>query len=76
MSYFKYDKFFELLKKKNISVTKMIRTGVISNNTYMKMKNNTGEGVTTLSICKICDYLNCKPNQIMEFIKEEPNDKN
>lgn len=35
----------------------------------MKMKEGTGH-VDTRTIQKICEYLNCQPGQIMEYVKE------
>lgn len=64
-----YNKLFEKLKRENIT-QKIFRESVgIGGTTIAKLKNN--ESVTIDSICKVCDYFRCMPDEIMEFIPEE-----
>lgn len=49
------------IRKKDLKDKKIISAATIN-----KMKNN--EIVTTESIDKLCEYLQCQPEEIMEFI--------
>ena len=61
----KYDKLFE---KEGITQTVFKTEAKISANTLVKMLHN--ESITVDSICKICDFFCCMPDEIMEFIPE------
>ena len=39
---------------------------IVSSATINKMKNN--EVVTTETVDKLCEYLNCQPDEILEYI--------
>ena len=64
----KYDKLFEKLKKEGITQTVFKTEAKIRANTLVKMLHN--ESITTDSICKICDFFCCMPDEIMEFIPD------
>ena len=64
----KYDKLFEKLKKEGITQTVFKTEAKISANTLVKMLHN--ESITVDSICKICDFFCCMPDEIKEFIPE------
>lgn len=64
----KYDKLFEKLKKEGITQTVFKTEAKISANTLVKMLHN--ESITVDSICKICDFFCCMPDEIIEFIPE------
>ena len=64
----KYDKLFEKLKKEGITQTVFKTKAKISANTLVKMLHN--ESITVDSICKICDFFCCMPDEIMEFIPD------
>ena len=61
----KYYKLFILLDKRGMKRTELLK--VISSVTLAKL--GKGESVTTDIICKICDFLDCQPGDIMEYIK-------
>ena len=61
-----YYKLFILLDKRGMKRTELLK--VISSVTLAKL--GKGESVTTDIICKICDFLDCQPGDIMEYIKE------
>lgn len=46
---------------------------IVSGATINKMKNN--EIVTTESIDKLCEFLQCQPGEILEFIPNTQTDK-
>ena len=62
----KYYKLFILLDKRGMKRTELLK--VISSVTLAKL--GKGESVTTDIICKICDFLDCQPGDMMEYIKE------
>ena len=62
----KYYKLFILLDKKGMKRTELLK--VVSSVTLAKL--GKGESVTTDILCKICDFLDCQPGDIMEYTKE------
>lgn len=63
-----YSKLFVKLKRENMTQKAFSETVGIGGTTMAKLRNN--ESVTTDTICKICDYFRCMPDEIMEFIPE------
>lgn len=63
-----YNRLFAKLKEKNIKQKDFREAANISSGTMQKMLHN--ESITTDSICKICDYFQCMPDEIMEFIPD------
>ena len=64
-----YSKLFAKLKMENITQKAFRETVGIGGTTIAKLKNN--ESVTIDTICSICDYFRCMPDEIMDFIPEE-----
>ena len=62
----KYYKLFILLDKRGMKRTELLK--VVSSVTLAKL--GKGESVTTDILCKICDFLDCQPGDIMEYTKE------
>lgn len=62
----KYYKLFILIDKKGMKRTDLLQ--IMSSVTLAKL--GKGESVTTDVLCKICDFLDCQPNDIMEYVKE------
>lgn len=69
---FKYDKLFELLKKKGISSYKIRKENLISQAALTKMKNGTGN-IDTRTLERLCQVLHCQPGDIMEYEEENEN---
>ena len=63
-----YTRLFNKLKNENIRQKDFRDNACISGATMQKMLH--GESVTTETICKICDYFHCMPDEIMEFIPD------
>ena len=63
----KYYKLFIMLDKKGMKRTDLLK--VVSSVTLAKL--GKGESVTTDILCKICDFLDCQPGDIMEYIPEK-----
>ena len=63
-----YIKLWKLLIDKGINKTKLHKITSISQSTIVKLSK--GENVNTDVIDRICKSLNCKIEEIVEFIKE------
>lgn len=64
----KYDKLFIMLKNQGIVQNDFAKKANIGGATLNKMRNN--DNINTSTICKICDYFHCMPDEIMEFIPD------
>lgn len=62
----RYNKLFALLAQRGMKKTDLLE--VISSPTLAKLSK--GASVTTDVLCKICEYLDCQPSDIMEYMKE------
>ncbi len=63
-----YDNLWKLLIDRKKKRTDLIKEAGISSNVLARMGKN--EPISMESIGKICGYLECSPNDIMEFIHE------
>lgn len=70
----KFDKLFIMLKDKKIVQNDFAKKANVGGATLNKMRNN--ENINTSTICKICDYFHCMPDEIMEFIPDSDNPRN
>ena len=59
----KYYRLFDLLARRDMKKTDLL--SVISAPTLAKLSK--GETVKTDVLCKICDFLDCQPGDIMEY---------
>lgn len=69
-----YYKLFDLLNRKNMKKTDLIPT--ISGPTLAKLGNNYSVGIEVIN--RLCEFLNCQPGDIMEFVpgpQPDPKDK-
>jgi len=64
-----YSKLFIKLKANNLTQKEFKARANISGGTMQKLINN--DSITTNTICRICDYFRCMPDEIIEFIPEE-----
>lgn len=64
-----YDKLFDLLNKRCITVSLLRINKVIGMETYYKMLRREGN-VDSRTINKLCKYLRCQPGDIMEYIDD------
>lgn len=62
----RYYKLFDLLNRRNIKRTKLLK--IMSSGTLAKL--GKGEIIKTDIIDKICDFLKCQPEDIMEHIED------
>lgn len=61
----KYYRLFDLLARRDMKKTDLL--SVISAPTLAKLSK--GETVKADVLCKICDFLDCQPGDIMEYEK-------
>ncbi len=64
----RYYKLFDLLQRRGMKKTDLIKLAGISSPTLAKLSK--GDTVTTEVIEKICNALDCQPADIMELVKE------
>ena len=65
-------KFFDYIRRKNIKQKDIIKNIGISSATLANMKAN--KGISTETISKLCAYLKCQPQDIMEFQEDVTNE--
>ena len=65
----KGDKLWKILDERKMMKTDLIRAAKISTNAMAKLGKN--EDVRVGVLVKICTYLNCKIDDIMDIVPEE-----
>lgn len=65
----KYNKLWKLLIDKGLNKSELCEKTGISRSTLNKLNN--GENVNTEILEKICAYLNCGIDEIVEYIRDE-----
>ncbi len=65
-----YNKLFELLSEKGLSVWTLHKEKVIGDATIEKLRKNQGN-IDTRSIVRLCKYLQCQPGDIMEYVEDD-----
>lgn len=66
----KYDKFFKLLKEKNISPREFRKYNILGFSTLMALKESKC-GLSRDDLDQICELLNCQPGDLMEYTSNE-----
>ena len=61
----KYDRLWNILQEKDISRTELVHLAKISTNAMARLGKN--EDVRVQILIKICDVLDCKIDDIMEY---------
>lgn len=61
-----YSPLWDTMSKKNISQYKLIKAG-IDNKTLDALRKN--KNITLLTLEKLCNIIDCTPNDIVRFIK-------
>ena len=62
----KYDNLWECMKQKGVSQYRLVASG-ISHSTLTRLKHN--QPVSTETLDKLCTILDCKIEDIMEYVK-------
>lgn len=65
MGKMKYYKLFDLLNRRGMKKTDLLE--VITSPTLAKL--GKGQTVQTDMLCRICEFLDCQPGDIMEFVQ-------
>lgn len=63
-----YEKLWDILKKRNMMKTDLVRAAKISTNAMAKLGRN--EDVRVGVLVKICGYLGCKIDDIMDIVPD------
>lgn len=63
-----FNKFFEKLKAEGITQKEFRNASGLSSGVISKLLHN--QNINTETICRICDYFHCMPDEIMEFIPD------
>lgn len=63
-----YTRLFDKIKSEGMTQKIFMENANIKAGTLNKLLH--GESVTTEIICRICDYFQCMPDEIMEFIPD------
>lgn len=63
-----FQKLMNKLKQENITQKEFKSNAKISSGTMVSIVNN--QSITTETICRICDYFHCMPDEIMEWIPD------
>lgn len=63
-----FSRLFSKITSEGLTQKEFKEEACISSGTIMKMLHN--ESVTTDSICRICDFFKCMPEEIMEWIPD------
>lgn len=64
-----YEKLWQLLKEKNMKKIEMQRKADISGNILARLGRD--EYISMESVEKICGALNCRTDDILEFVKKD-----
>ncbi|AGU72697.1 hypothetical protein SCI_0927 [Streptococcus constellatus subsp. pharyngis C1050] len=62
-----FEPLWQTMKDKDISQYRLLKSG-IDNKTLDSLKKN--KNITLLTLEKLCNILDCKPNDIIEFIPD------
>ena len=62
-----YQKMFDLLAKNGYTPSRIKKEGILSQSTIARIKKGEG-GLAHENINKLCLLLNCKPDDLMEFV--------
>lgn len=69
-----FDKLFQTVEKKHKSGYNLLRENVIGGGTLARMKQ--GKSVSTDTINSLCNYLHCKPGDIITYSPDRDNPGN
>ena len=64
----KYDPFYKTLEKRGKTGYNLQRDKIVGSGTLTRMKN--GQSISTDTINDLCNYLNCKPSDIISYTKD------
>ena len=62
----KYEKLIRLLEKREVSTYYLINNGIMGKETLRRIQRNDGH-ISTQTIEKLCELLDCQPGDIIEY---------
>lgn len=65
-----FDKLWELTKSRGITKYKLINSYGIDDHTIQRLRKN--QPVKTITVNKLCEILNCRVEDIMEYKPDDP----
>ena len=63
-----YEPLWRTMEEKDVTTYTLINKHGISSRTINNLKHN--KGITVFTMERLCEILNCTPNDIIEFVKE------
>ena len=74
----KFGKLYAKLVNDGYKVKDLVKSesnpnGVLSPASMAKLRNNANVNIETID--KLCDFLDCQPSDIMEFVREDKKDE-
>lgn len=66
----KYNKLLKLLQDNNITSYTISKNKLMSQSTLNRIKNGTG-GLDCNTLDKLCNYFNCQPSDLIEYVPDE-----
>ena len=66
----RYNRLFNLLKERNLTMYALRREKVIGTESLEKMRK-AEKHIDTRTIERLCKYLNCQPGDIMEYVPDD-----
>ena len=63
-----YDRFFETLRRKDVSQYKLVEAYGIDRRTLQRLRHN--QNITIFTLDKLCAILNCRLEEVAEYIAE------
>lgn len=64
----KFDRLFETMKNKGVTTYRLREECIIDSKTVRRLRAN--DNVETKTLDKLCSYLDCKIEDVIEFVKD------
>ena len=64
-----YSALWDTMRKRGITQYMMLQDKILDNHTLDRLKKNMN--ITLITLERICTYLDCTPNDVIRFTKQE-----
>mgnify|MGYP002452935996 FL=1 len=64
-----YSPLWDTMRKRGITQDMMLQDKILDNHTLDRLKKNMN--ITLITLERICTYLDCTPNDVIRFTKQE-----
>lgn len=68
-----FSPLWDMIVKRHCTQTELLKKQVVGGGTLQRMRNN--QGVSTDTINSLCNYLRCKPSDIMRYTPDNKDDQ-